>query len=67
MQHAHVKRKENTMNRKLLDDFYDNPERYRRLAHQERARAMRQGLAWLRSRLVVHFEFGPRHWLERLG
>jgi hypothetical protein len=67
MQHTHVKRKENRMNRNMLDDSYADLERYRRLAERERARAIGQGLAWLRRHLLPRFEFGPRQWIERLG
>lgn len=58
------------MKRDVIDEFYSDPALRRRLfeaAHRERSRALRAGLAWLGRRLVPHFEFGPRQWMQRLG
>jgi hypothetical protein len=70
MQHAHVKRKENPMNRFSIDEYYQNPALRERLideARRERSRAIRAGLAWLLRHLAPRFDFGPRQWMERLG
>ncbi|MFY9315611.1 MAG: hypothetical protein WAO95_08635 [Burkholderiales bacterium] len=55
------------MKRTTLDDYYNNPEHYRRLAQRERARAIRQAFAWLGRHIAPRFESGPRQWMERLG
>jgi hypothetical protein len=70
MHHAHVKRKETTMNRFIIDEYYRDPGlrlRLSAMARRERNRAIRAGFAWLRRRLVPHFDFHPSHWMERLG
>ena len=58
------------MNRYVIDEFYRDPALRRRLfaeAHRERRRALRAGLPWLGRRLIPRFDFGPSHWLQRLG
>ena len=71
MQHVHVKRKENHMNRYMLEEFHNDPALRRRLfgeAHRERNRAVREGFAWLAAKAAAVFR--PRHparWIERLG
>jgi hypothetical protein len=78
MQHAHVKRKEQPMNRYMLEEFHNDPALRRRLfgeARRERTRAVREGLAhalgglaWLHARVKALFI--PRHpgrWIARLG
>jgi hypothetical protein len=77
MHHAHVKRKENQMNRYTMEEFHSNPVLLQRLldqAHRERARAIGAAfskgfaaLARLARRLVPRFNFRPNHWMERLG
>lgn len=74
MQHVHVKRKEQTMNRYVMEEFYRDPALLDRLmlkAHRERARAMGDGLAWLLGRaktlLSPRLHVRPGQWLERLG
>jgi hypothetical protein len=72
MQHAHVKRKENHMNRYILEEFHNDPALRRRLfsnARRERNRSLRAGLKSLRGWLAAHLS--PRQdlsrWLTRLG
>jgi hypothetical protein len=72
MHHAHVKRKEQTMNRYTLEDFYNDPARYRRLAQREQARAFRDGLrllqAWVKDQhLSPRPQLRGTRWIERLG
>jgi hypothetical protein len=77
MHHAHVKRKENPMNRYIHDELYSIPDLHLRLdaaARRARARAIQAGLASagaalrrLAGRLAPRFDFHPSHWLERLG
>lgn len=66
------------MNRNVLEDFYNDPARYRRLAQREQARAIREGFAWLSGRLARQFadlkahltrrvHAVPARWIERLG
>jgi hypothetical protein len=78
MQHAHVKRKEYTMNRYMLEEFHNDPALYRRLAEREQARAIRAAFAALpgaltrlfgnlKARLAGHSRPRPAHWAARLG
>jgi tartrate dehydratase alpha subunit/fumarate hydratase class I-like protein len=79
MQHAHVKRKEKTMNRYMLEEFHNDPALLRRrlttAAHRERARAIGDGFLWLGGKLAalaaqVVTRIKPAHpgrWIERLG
>jgi hypothetical protein len=71
MHHAHVKHKEMQMNRYIMEEFYRDPEAFRRgvqaRANRERDRAIRAGLAWLGRSLRARFDFRPGHWMERLG
>jgi len=78
MQHAHVKRKEHTMNRHMLEEFHNDPALYRRLAEREQARAVRAAFAGLpgalarlfgtlKTRLAAHSRPRPAHWAARLG
>ena len=72
MQHTHVKRKENHMNRYILEEFHNDPALRRRLfsnARRERNRSLRAGLKSLRHWLVAHLspKFDLSHWLARLG
>jgi hypothetical protein len=74
MHYAHVKRKENHMNRYILEEFHSDPALRRRLfgeARHERTRAVRAGLAWLlrqaKARLRPLFHLRPSRWIERLG
>jgi hypothetical protein len=77
MHYAHVKRKEKTMNRNILEELYSDPDAYQRMverAHRERSRAIGAGvraalgaLAGLRQRLAARFDLRPGHWMERLG
>jgi hypothetical protein len=70
MHYAHVKRKEQTMNRYIIEEFYNDPALRRRLfeeAHRERSRSIKAGWAWLRKELRQRFDFRPGHWMERLG
>jgi len=66
------------MNRNVLEDFYNDPARYRRLAQREQARAIREGLAALLGGLLrlfatlkLHFmariHAHPARWVTRLG
>ena len=58
------------MNRYVMEEFYQDPALRRRLfgeARRERARAIREGLDWLRKQLLPRFSFGRPHWIERLG
>jgi hypothetical protein len=74
MHYAHVNRKEKTMNRYMHEEYYDNPELFRRLAHRERARAAGEAisslfgaigrvLGYVKARLTAR----PGGWIERLG
>ena len=74
MQHVHVKRKENHMNRYMLEEFHNDPALRLRLfsdARRERMRAVREGLAVLLGGLtwlVAHLKpRRPARWIERLG
>jgi hypothetical protein len=78
MQHAHVKRKEHTMNRYMLEEFHNDPALYRRLAEREQARAIRAAFAalpgglarlfgYLKARFAAHRRLRPAHWAARLG
>ena len=74
MHHAHVKHKENQMNRYMLKEFHNDPALRRRLfesAHRERARAVSAGLAWLigqvKARLTPRIRLRPSRWIARLG
>jgi hypothetical protein len=78
MQHTHVKRKEKTMNRYRMEEFLNDPARYRRLAEREQARAMRAAFAALRgglarlfgqlkTRLAAQRRLRPAHLAARLG
>ena len=59
------------MNRPILEDFYNDPARYRRMAQVEQARAFREGrrqlLAWLKEQLSPRPQLGGARWIERLG
>jgi len=66
------------MNCNVLEDYYNDPTRYRRLAQRERARAIREGLAalrgglvrlfaTLRSHFVARIHVRPARWIARLG
>jgi hypothetical protein len=78
MHHAHVKRKEKTMNRYPMEEYFNDPARYRRLAEREQARAIRAAFAalsgglarlfgHLKTRLAAHPRPRPAHWAARLG
>jgi hypothetical protein len=79
MQHTHVKRKEHTMNRYAMEEYYRDPALRTRLfrdARLERTRAIYQGFAWLGSlpgRLLraatkqLAPRLRPSRWIARLG
>ena len=74
MHHAHVKRKEKTMNRNILDELYSDPDFHSRLvakAHRERSLAIAAGLAWLagyvKAKFTPHFGLHQGRWIARLG
>jgi len=74
MQHAHVKRKEKTMNRNILEELYSDPAFYGRVvanAHRERSRAIAAGFAWLagyiKAQFTPHAGMRPARWAARLG
>ena len=74
MQYVHVKHKEKTMNRNILDELYSDPDWYSRVAakaHRERSRAVAAGLAWLagyvKAKLTPKFRVRPARWIARLG
>ena len=78
MQHAHVKRKEKTMHRYPMEEYFNAPARYRRLAEREQARAIRAAFAALsggiarlfgrlKTRLAAHLRLRPAHWAARPG
>jgi hypothetical protein len=77
MHDTHVKRKENQMNRYVMEEFHSNPallERLIKQAHRERAHSigagLTSGLATLKRlgrRLLPRFDFRRSHWMERLG
>jgi hypothetical protein len=74
MQHAHVKCKESSVNRYILEEFHNDPALVRRLmgqAHLERSRAIGAGFAWLfrqvKALLVRRGGNRPARWIERLG
>jgi len=74
MHHAHVKRKENPMNRYMLEEFHNDPALYRRLAEREQARVIGEAVAWLFAAIgrgftqaVARLRPGPTQWIERLG
>jgi hypothetical protein len=60
MQHTHVKRKEKTMNRYPMEEYFSDPARYRRLAEREQARAIRASLATLSGGLAASSATAPR-------
>ena len=64
------------MNRHMHEEYYNDPEFFRRLAHRERARAVSASILWLfdrigaflsaaKARLTPHAR--PSRWLARLG
>lgn len=61
------------MNRNILEEFYEDPDRQRRLlqnAHRERARVVKAGLLWLwkQARNLPPRGHGrPARWMARLG
>ena len=63
------------MNRYMHEEYYDNPELFRRLAHRERAEALGNAIAWLYGAIARTFtravaRLKPRGhggWFERLG
>lgn len=63
------------MNRYIQDEFYNDPELLRRLAHRERARAMAKAAKWLYGAIARTFTRalallkpqGRGRWIERLG
>ena len=61
------------MNRNILEEFYNDPARQRRLlenAHRERALVVKAGLAWLwkQARSLVPRSHGRQgRWIARLG
>lgn len=59
------------MNTVSLKEFYDDPALRRRLyraASKERARAVRQGVAWIGAHAAALFApRRPARWIERLG
>ncbi len=62
------------MDRMTLEDFYNDPEFYRRAnqaAQRERARMIREGLGWIWERaaalLTPRIHVRPTGWIERLG
>ena len=64
------------MNRYMHDEYYTDPELFRRLAHRERERAIRGAVARLSSRIAallggikarLTLHARPSHWLARLG
>jgi hypothetical protein len=68
MQHAHVKRKEYSMNRYVAEELYRIPDLHQRLdlaARRERARAIHAGFVWLKTQLSPRLD--PARWLARLG
>jgi hypothetical protein len=74
MQHVHVKRKENPMNRYIKEEYYRIPDLRSRLdlaARRERARFIGAGFTWLLNYAKAHLT--PRipartpRWIERLG
>jgi len=70
MQHVHVKRKENPMNRFMLEEFHSDPALRHRLfgeARRERSRTIRAAFAWLLHHLAPRTHFRPSRWMERLG
>jgi hypothetical protein len=78
MQHAHVKRKEKTLKRHMMEEFHNDPALYRRLAEREQVRAIRAAFAalpgglarlssYLKARLAAHRRLRPAHWAARLG
>lgn len=79
MHHAHVKYKEQYVNRYIMEEFHNDPVALRRRisgqAHRERNQAMREGLAWLfgslgslATRAMARLRPGrPVRWIARLG
>jgi hypothetical protein len=74
MQHTHVKRKENPMNRYVLEEFYRIPELRGRLYHaarRHRARALRDAAVWLwrhaKALVAPRAHARPARWIARLG
>ena len=66
------------MNRYMHEEYYSNPELFRRLAHRERARAIGDAIAWLfgrigrlfgnvKARLTARSRHRPSDWIARLG
>jgi len=72
MHYAHVKRKENQVNRYILEEFHNDPALRRRLfgnARRERNRSVLAGLKSLRNWLAAHLapQRDLSRWLARLG
>jgi hypothetical protein len=72
MQHAHVKRKEKTMNRYIMEEFHNDPALRRRLfseARRERSRSVNAGFRWLIEQVKARFTPRTRspNWIARLG
>ena len=78
MHYAHVKRKENHMNRYIMEEYFNDPAIGRRLyeqAHRDRALVIAQAFAWLLSTIrslatqaAAHLRPGrPARWIARLG
>jgi hypothetical protein len=77
MHDAHVKCKENPMNRYVMEEFHNNPALLQRLmgeAHRNRSRAigsaLGSALAWLLRQLkhlAPRLHFRPSRWIARLG
>ena len=62
------------MNRYMHEEYYNNPELFRRLAHRERAKAIGELIATLFSSVGRLFNYvksrltpRPSRWVERLG
>jgi len=64
------------MNRYMHEEYYNNPELFRRLAHRERARAIGEAMVWLSGRFVAMLgnikarlrpRARPAQWIARLG
>jgi hypothetical protein len=74
MHYAHVKHKEQTMNRYMMEEFHDDPALFRKLAvlaHRERSRAIREAFAslvgYVKARLTPRSILRPARWIGRLG
>ncbi len=64
------------MNRHMHEEYYNDPELFRRLAHRERARAINASIRWLFDSIGTLLSAAkasltprprPSHWLARLG